>query len=271
MHKDKVYEGMHPGIIDRDLWDRAQSSLDENMKTSSIYEKKNTLLQGLIHDEAGSLYTPVHTKNDGGPRYIYYVNTKIYKGPGYKGDTPARIPAPEIENLIKKLFSEKLEQPDQIALLAGVNMLENIDALSGVGDHKMAIKIDALIRQSCQSVVIGKNFLKVKVRCKDVSELLNKELQISLPPPHEDQMHEITTAWRISRSKKGAIRINARSEYLSKDDPFNRPDHEIQKWVKGVVWREQHFKGKSTAEIARAENIDRRYVSRLIMQSLQIG
>lgn len=270
-HKDQIYKGLHPGIIDQDLWDRVQASLDGHVHARGPHGKLNNLLQGLMRNEDGVLYTPVHATNDDGHRYRYYVNAKIHSGTHVKSDTPSRIPAPEIENFIKKLFSQQLDQPDQIALLAGINMLEHIDDLSKVSDHKIVINIEKFIRQVCQGIIISKNNLKIKVCCNGVCEFLNQELQLSLPPSQEDQIHEFTTAWRISRSKRGAIRIDARSEHLPKDDPFNRPEHEIQKWVKGVVWREQHFKGKSISEIARDENIDMRYVSRLITQSLQIG
>lgn len=270
-HKDQIYDGLHPGIIDQDLWDKVQASLDGYVHARGPHGKLNNLLQGLIRNEDGELYTPVHATNDGGHRYRYYVNAKNHSGPHTKSDTPSRIPAPEIENFIKKLFSEQLDQPDQIALLAGVNMLEYIDDLSKVSDHKIVINVEKFIRQVCQGIIIGKNYLKIKVRCNDVCEFLNHELQLSLPASPEDHVHEFTTAWRISRSKKGAIRIDAHSEHLSKDDPFNKPEHEIQKWIKGVIWREQHFKGKSISAISRSENIDMRYVSRLITQSLQIG
>ncbi|MFN3828267.1 MAG: recombinase family protein [Micavibrio sp.] len=270
-HKGTIYNGLHPGIINQDLWDRVQASLDKHVHARGPHEKLDNLLQGLMRNENDVLYTPVHATKNGGRRYRYYVNSKVHSEPHNKTDTPQRIPAPEIEELIKNIFSEQLDRPDQIALLAGVNMIDHIEDLSKTSDLKEMVDIEKFIRHACKGIIIHKSFLQIKISCKNVSEFLNQELHLSLPIAHEELFHELTANWGISRSRKGAIRIDARSEHLSKDDPFNRPEYEIQKWVKGVVWREQHFKGKSISEIARSENIDIRYVSRLIMQSLQIG
>ncbi len=156
-------------------------------------------------------------------------------------------------------------------MTSGIDIIEHADALIWITNHKATINIDDFIRQACKKITIGAGTLTIKIDCKKASVFLNQVLKLSLPAPHEELVHEITSAWRLSRSKSGAIRIDARQEHLEKDAPFNRPGHEIQKWVKGIVWREQHFKGKSISDIARAENTDRRYVARIITQSLEIG
>jgi len=57
---------------------------------------------------------------------------------------------------------------------------------------------------------------------------------------------------------------------VGRNDPFNRPEHEIQNWVKGIVWRDWYFRGKTLREIAQQEKTDSRYVARLIEQSLAV-
>ena len=64
--------------------------------------------------------------------------------------------------------------------------------------------------------------------------------------------------------------IDGANEFLSKDDPFNRAEHEVQNWVRGIVWRDLYFRGKSLDNIAAQESVDVRYVARLINESLSI-
>ena len=54
---------------------------------------------------------------------------------------------------------------------------------------------------------------------------------------------------------------------FDREDPFNRPDHQVQNWVKGVVWRDMHFRGHTLKQIAEKEKVGLSYVARLIDQS----
>lgn len=86
--------------------------------------------------------------------------------------------------------------------------------------------------------------------------------------PLLNDTYTITKPYSVTRAAKGAIIIDAKDTRLSKNDPFNRPDHEIQNWVKGTVWREQYFKGQKLHDIAAREKADARYVMRMIELSL---
>lgn len=74
----------------------------------------------------------------------------------------------------------------------------------------------------------------------------------------------------ITRRYCGTITIIAGDEKLAKDDPFNCAPHEIQNWVKGIAWRDQYFRGRMLDVIAEEENVDVRYVVRMIDQTFEI-
>jgi len=66
------------------------------------------------------------------------------------------------------------------------------------------------------------------------------------------------------------IMIDAPQSFLAKDDPFNMADYKIKNWVKGTIWREMHFQGKTIAQIAKSESVGLSYVHRLIDQSFDV-
>ena len=73
-HKGKAYPGQHAGIVDRELFDRAQAILarrsTEEMRQAKV--ASSSLLQGLIMDRHGRKMGPAHTKRTG-QRFRYYV------------------------------------------------------------------------------------------------------------------------------------------------------------------------------------------------------
>lgn len=97
-HKDKVYDGQHPAIISRDVWDAVQQKLQEQAASprGCRKAKDESLLQGILFDAEGRLYGPTFTIKNG-KRYRYYIDQGLRRAG--KG---ARIPAFEIESLVEK-------------------------------------------------------------------------------------------------------------------------------------------------------------------------
>jgi DNA invertase Pin-like site-specific DNA recombinase len=93
VHKGQSYPGEHDAIIDRDLWDRVQSTLKEGISASrnGTRARAPSLLVGLLHDAAGNRLTPSHAVKNG-KRYRYYT--------ARDGQPPLRLPAHEIEELV---------------------------------------------------------------------------------------------------------------------------------------------------------------------------
>ncbi|QZP07694.1 recombinase family protein [Caenibius sp. WL] len=110
-HKDKRYPGNHPAIISRDIWDRVQQQLAHNVKGLRQTRQANaSLLAGLLFDETGEPLIAVHTTR-GKQRYRYYVSKAQQHGTA-SPDTPAiRLPAREIEQVIRQELSSLLADP----------------------------------------------------------------------------------------------------------------------------------------------------------------
>ncbi|MDR0723832.1 MAG: hypothetical protein LBF23_01435 [Endomicrobium sp.] len=73
-HKDKWYKGLHDGILNPELFNKAQEILKENrIKDMSITNhKESSLLVGRIFDDKSNYMSPSHS-NKKGKRYRYYL------------------------------------------------------------------------------------------------------------------------------------------------------------------------------------------------------
>ena len=50
---------------------------------------------------------------------------------------------------------------------------------------------------------------------------------------------------------------------------MDMPKDKLRSLVRGIIWRDAHFGGKTLREIARAENVDESYVHKLVERSLR--
>ncbi len=75
-HKDESYPGQHDVIIDNDLWDEVQVTLEFNRveRKHGTNAKNPSLLTGILFDEKGNRLTPSHAAGKAGRRYRYYIS-----------------------------------------------------------------------------------------------------------------------------------------------------------------------------------------------------
>ncbi|MGW5837960.1 recombinase family protein [Methylorubrum extorquens] len=111
-HKDRVYEGQHPGIIDPAVFKAVQAQLAQNRHHRTARQLQSEhLLAGRIRDDRGGLMTPTYTSK-GSRRYRYYVSQAVLQGrePG----AIRRVVAPAIEALVVEALRSAM--PDAAAL-----------------------------------------------------------------------------------------------------------------------------------------------------------
>ncbi len=101
-HRGVVYEGQHPAIVDRNLWDRVQQKLEDHLAAKTQRRERqstNALLVGKLFDDRGNLMTPSWSKR-GSKRWSYYVSQAILRGDKGNAGSVARVSAPEIESRV---------------------------------------------------------------------------------------------------------------------------------------------------------------------------
>ena len=107
-HKDKAWPGVHPAIIDEDLWKRVQEKLQASSRRGrGGVQTGGALLAGRVRDETGDLLTPTHTQRHG-RRLRYYVSNRLISG----GPDPSgwRLPAIVLEDALIALLARHLEE-----------------------------------------------------------------------------------------------------------------------------------------------------------------
>ena len=104
-HKDVVYPGQHPGLIDRETFDAVQALLDTTRRTRKPGKPRpahtGAPLTGLMFDSVGNVMSPVSSPRKGGATYRYYVSTALQKGSPRKAGLHPRISAPVIESAVE--------------------------------------------------------------------------------------------------------------------------------------------------------------------------
>ncbi|NDU93043.1 MAG: hypothetical protein G3I10_10670 [Ferrovum sp.] len=81
-HRDKVYHGQHPAIIEQSVWDEVQAKLNENRQghRQRIHAESLSLLAGLVWDDQGDRLTPSHSKK-GERRNLKTEKFDVAEGP----------------------------------------------------------------------------------------------------------------------------------------------------------------------------------------------
>lgn len=134
-HKDKVWPGLHPAIIDEDLFETVQGKLQAASvrprgRTTGMNGKPAATgaapLTGKIRDETGDLLTPTHTQRHG-RRLRYYVSNRLISG----GPDPSgwRVPATAFEAEVAKIVAQHLEEAAETHTLLAQPDLRGADRL----------------------------------------------------------------------------------------------------------------------------------------------
>lgn len=81
-HGDIHHPGLHPAILDKDLYDAVQERLDGNVrKRKSARETvARSTLTGRIFDADGNPMSPTFAYGKGGKLYRYYVSAPLQQG-----------------------------------------------------------------------------------------------------------------------------------------------------------------------------------------------
>jgi site-specific DNA recombinase len=124
-HRENTYQGQHPPIIEKEVFDKVREILGMNKKTftSPSQNKYNFLLQGLVRcGECGSLMSSHYSIKDG-QKYFYYKCTRIMHRD--REACPSKpLSAREFENAVIDKIKELSQDRDQLeATLQNANLV----------------------------------------------------------------------------------------------------------------------------------------------------
>jgi hypothetical protein len=263
--------GLHPGIIDRKVWDAVQRQLDlnrhENRRRTN--SKSPSLLAGLIYTGGGQRLVASHAVKNG-KRYRYYIEgprTTRSTNPGRKG--AIRLPAEAVERTVIQGLQEFLADRARIASLlkqSGVRTaqlevtIERADELrerlDGALDEKRR-----LLKEMVHRLDIRHKMLRLVVSARGLLQILTRQLHSKSELQSDNFTLDLPFA--ISTTERGAKIILARQSAV--------PDASlIAAIARGTCWFAELTSGTATSilSIAKREQVTDSYVSRLLSLAL---
>jgi len=280
-HRGAVYAGEQAAIVSKEGWDKVQGLLEANgqERRAGLKAKAPSLLAGLLYDEKGCRFTPLHSTKSG-KRYRYYASQAVIRnGPG-SGNGVARIPAHEIEGLVTKRLQTFLSSPaeflDAVAVPQDSSTLRQ--AMVRAGKEKGASwsklspsDLRILLLRMVSKIVIAQVEVTIGLSPQGVRAVLLDEkpskswASIGSRDPGNAREEIVLRIEAHFERVKGEIRIIPPSD--SQENPPTRPDPALLKAiVQARLWYEMLVSGQamSLRAIATATGVDERYVSRVL-------
>jgi hypothetical protein len=99
-HRESSYPGEHAPIIDRDLFEKVQTRLNENRTARGMRRTRSeALLLGRIYDDRGNRMSPSYAIKKG-TRYRYYISCVVQQGRKEEAGSVPRVAAQDVEGIV---------------------------------------------------------------------------------------------------------------------------------------------------------------------------
>lgn len=251
-HKEQIYNGEHPAIIEQELWDAVQQQLLVNgpqlRERSRITDR--SILAGKLFDKAGEPLVPAHSEKRG-RRYRYYISKSLRNNLAADNSNGWRVPAFQIEQQVLEEVRRVLRNKVRLATLLEESEVEPQYILNHLAAAELAVKrLDLDQPLNLVAQLIDRIELKSD----------NIRLQIKLMPDGVPGA-TITTDLPMETKRRGVEMRMVVGESKGKPDPAL-----IKAVARARLWFDELASGKvtSVADIVKREGLDQGYVSRLL-------
>ena len=259
-HKDKVYEGLHEGIIPKETWNSVQKNLkSQTSKIKNGTSNNNNILQGKLFDDDGVIYSPHYTRKNNGTAYRYYISQNLLQYRDHPKGVMARLPAHEVEKVVCNAIRAEL-----------VDIL----ALDNLEDHKTIeyikksdVPIENLINSSVKKITVTQDNLDIEINIYNAKKHIQDLLNLTIPNRSNKHNYILSCPFTTRRAHKGTIIIEPEN---TEKDLLDLPPTQLKNLVRGVIWRDEHFTGQSLVSIAERENLSEAGVRKIIMGSFDV-
>jgi len=263
-HKDQVFAGQHPAIVERDLWDAVQAQMKANQQghRKRVNSSQPSLLTGLVFDEQGHRLTPSHAQK-GARRYRYYIDQVAAEDEG--AAAALRAPAKELETAVIEAVSGFLKDRSRVMEVMGSvdaglahSRLKTAAAAGALLETAMASQQIEVLSRLVKRITVRKDSIGIEVR---VASIWSAEV---VPQDEAEDVHLIEVPVQLKRCGM-AVRLIVRP---AGESATRAIDAKLVSLIsKAQDWFERLSSGRcdSVQAIAQEEQIaSSSYVTRVI-------
>jgi site-specific DNA recombinase len=191
-HKNAVYPGQHRSIINRKLWEKVRSILQESPRARAGRTRAETpaLLKGLLYGPTGTAMSPTHTRR-GNKLYRYYVSQAVLKH-GPAACPVRRVPAAEIEAAVVDQLREMLRSPEvivatwraarsEIEALSEDTVRKALEQLDPLWDELFPAEQARIVQLLVARVDVGTDELDIHLRTQGLTRTFRELAAIGAP------------------------------------------------------------------------------------------
>ncbi|MBA3527374.1 MAG: recombinase family protein [Sphingomonas sp.] len=264
-HGGRSHQGNHQAIVSDELFEAVQAILATNLNGHRRGHRasEESLLAGLLVDDRGVPMVASHACK-GKVRYRYYVSRDLQRAPDARTASGWRLPAREIEPLVRVKLASALRDP--IGLLAAIDVpLPDADGLKTLIDRGTVFATDVESRSAKGSRLVRRLIANVRLAPRNVILTLDAASVVGLfelDPPSASRNIEISIPARLRRSGMAMKLIleDSRPANRHVDGTLVQLIHRGRLW-----WKELLSDPKLTLEaIGRREGLTGGYVLRLV-------
>ncbi|MEX0305909.1 MAG: recombinase family protein [Ruegeria sp.] len=251
-HKDKIWDGQHPEIIDQGVWDRVQEKMRKASQrsradpTPDARQRTNdpgAWLTGLLQDETGDRLTPTHTTRKG-RRLRYYISNRLISGG--KDISGWRLPGPALEHAVSDVIVRHLRDA-----AATHQVLAQPEAGSAAVIQTSIADLVTRLRRQCGQVgadiLANGRIARGQINLELNRKTLASTLGITADHLHPDLTH-ITAPFDLRR--RGVEAKVIAGDMAPQPDPYLR-----SMLIRAHGWARDLKAGVQLMEIARRENL----------------
>ena len=274
-HKNKVYPGSHEPIIDPQTWEAVQQQIATNRNGEHCRSgaKDSSPLAGLLVDAQGNRFTPSHAVKSG-RRYRYYIDRALITGHRQGSAKPRRLPAREIEDVVRRAIDDLLGSPVRLVEALGgepgaakiehaIQQAERLrKELSDAAPALWAAHLRTLLGQ----VIIDQDHVRLRIQRSG----LRAALHLPNETAHGSTVHtEGTERDLFDAVVNVRIRMRGNQVKLAIGDgsvPRERDTALVKTVFRAHEWFERLKNGdaQSVRDIARTEGLTGSYVTRVL-------
>lgn len=265
-HKDKVWPGQHPAIIDPCQWDALQGQLIAGAvftrsgkgRNDQGAKKQVPRLARKVYDETGDQLTPSHTKTAKGRRLRYYVSHRLVRSTGPKDPSGWRLPAPELETMVASFIKKQLRSATVTANIVSDATTDDIAAVmkkikdSCGPEAETAAETDEKLLNLVERVQIAPGEIKITMDANSIGECLGVAVD-------RISCDHLSFEAKFQHRKRGV-----ETRLILADTPGTRDDTLFRNIALAHRYFEMIRSGKTYAEIADVEGTSKRRIQQLV-------